>query len=144
MLHAIQLSTDFDMCGIRENPALVFIGFSNGAVDRVFRMPSGGKDVRTERQRLAYLPPRWFLPRPYGRLRPAPPRPSRHTVRSRPRAAPGPFASLGINRATIASSVSASAAVRVSSASSRDACAFGAGGAAGGAGCAVTSAGVVA
>ena len=68
-------------------------------------------------------------------------------MRSRPRAAPGPFASLGINRATIASSVSASAAVRVSSASSLDACRFGAGGvgaAAGGAGCAVTSAGVVA
>jgi hypothetical protein len=47
--------------------------------------------------------------------------------------------------ARIASSVSGSAAVRLSSASSRDACAFGAGGAAGGgAGCAVTSAGVVA
>jgi hypothetical protein len=46
----------FQYVGIKDNPTLVFIGFSNDAVDRVFRMPSGGKDVHTERQRLTYLP----------------------------------------------------------------------------------------
>jgi hypothetical protein len=58
------------VCGIRENPTLVFIGFSNDPVDRVFRMPSGGKDVRM---------PRWFLPRPLLRSRRERPRRRRAT-----------------------------------------------------------------
>jgi hypothetical protein len=52
----------FQYVGIKDNSILVFIGFSSDPVDRVFRMPSSGKDVRTERQRLAYLLPRWSCP----------------------------------------------------------------------------------
>jgi hypothetical protein len=64
MPHCHTFINCFQYAGIKDNSILVFIGFSSDAVDRVFRMPSGGKDVRTERQRLAYLLPRWFLPGP--------------------------------------------------------------------------------
>jgi hypothetical protein len=38
--------------GIKDNSILVFIGFSNGAVERVFRMAADGKEVHTESSRV--------------------------------------------------------------------------------------------